>query len=401
MPRAHLIRLWIGQLFSAVGDQLHQVALVWIAVEAVGASAGLVVAAGTAARLAFGLTAGVYADRWDRQYAMIGADLGRAAGVATLAVAGGLGSISLVHLALVAALLGVLDSLFAPALQASLPALVPERGSLQRANAFLNVNHRLARVLGPGLTGVLLAFLPIEQFFAIDAATFLASALSILAIGRGVAWKPTRTDSRPPSAWGEIRGTFREVRGHPVLAWGIALIGVWNVGSAAAMILGLPLFAKDVLNAGPAAYGALIAAYGVGNVASNLAIAARPPRNLERTLFLGGAIFGVGMLGVAAAPSLFAALAIIPLAAIGGPMADLVVLLIIQTHFPPDRIGKLYSVRILVSHASRGVGLIAAAPLFGLVSVRAGIAVGAGLVLAMSMVALLRFVGSGERPGSR
>ena len=58
-PTSHLALLWAGQLLSAIGDQLHQVALMWIAVSAVGAGAGLVAAAGTAARLVFGLLGGV------------------------------------------------------------------------------------------------------------------------------------------------------------------------------------------------------------------------------------------------------------------------------------------------------------------------------------------------------
>jgi DHA3 family macrolide efflux protein-like MFS transporter len=227
-------RLWLGQIFSSVGDQLHQVALVWIAVEAIGASAGLVVASGTAARLCFGLVGGVYADRWDRQRTMIAADVGRALAVATLAFAGLSGPLSLAHLALVAAILGVLDSLFAPSLQASLPTLVPDATALQRANALLNVNHRLARVLGPGLTGVLLSFLPITQFFAIDAASFLASALAIWTLGRQFAWKPPAVEGPRPSALREIRETLGEVARHPYLGWGLMLIGVWNLGSSIA-----------------------------------------------------------------------------------------------------------------------------------------------------------------------
>ncbi len=141
-------------------------------------------------------------------------------------------------------------------------------------------------------------------------------------------------------------------------------------------------------------------AYGIGNVASNLLIASRPPRNLERTLFLGGAIFGFFFIGLAFVESLPAALLIVGLAAIGGPMTDLVLLLVIQTNFPADRIGKVYSLRLFVSHTCRGVGLIVAAPLFGLVSVRTGIVAGATIVLVYSLVALARF-GSTKSPDDR
>ncbi|MBW2282716.1 MAG: MFS transporter [Deltaproteobacteria bacterium] len=79
--------LWAGQLLSGIGDRLHAVALMWIAVEAVGERAGFVAAAGPAAQLLLGLLGGVYADRWDKRRAMLVADLLRTAAVASLAAA--------------------------------------------------------------------------------------------------------------------------------------------------------------------------------------------------------------------------------------------------------------------------------------------------------------------------
>ena len=84
--RREIVRLWLGQLLSAVGDRLHEIALVWIAVDAVGEHAGWVIAAGSAARLLCGLPGGVYADRWHRQRVMIACDLLRAAAVSLLIV---------------------------------------------------------------------------------------------------------------------------------------------------------------------------------------------------------------------------------------------------------------------------------------------------------------------------
>lgn len=65
--RHHIVRLWLGQVATGLGDQLHSVALVWIAVESVGERAGWVIAAGAISRLTFGFAGGAFADRWDRQ----------------------------------------------------------------------------------------------------------------------------------------------------------------------------------------------------------------------------------------------------------------------------------------------------------------------------------------------
>ncbi len=387
-----LTLLWLGQMLSAIGDVLHEIALMWIAVEAIGERAGLVALAGPLTRLVFGLAGGVYADRWDRQRAMIAADLLRAGAVGTLALAALMGPLSLWHLAFVAAVLGLLDSVFSPALQASLPALAPQPDVLQRANAWLNINHRLARIVGPGVAGALLAFSPISQFFSVDAATFVASALLIRALGRGYRWKSPPAEDVPRSVVDEIGSALRLVREHRALLWGISLIAVWNVSSASINIVGIPLFAREVLGGGPALYGYIMAAYGVGNVASNLFLARWPVRGrLEPVLFAGGLIYGVCWLGLAFAPSLTAALVLAACAAVGGPMTDLMLLILIQSDIPPEHIGKVFSVRRTVSQACNGLGLVVSGFVFAWLPVPTGIGVAAAVVAAFSAVALLRF----------
>jgi MFS family permease len=389
----HLGLLWSGQMLSAIGDRLHEVALMWIAVEAVGGEAGLVAAAGTVTRLLLGLPAGVWADRWDRRRTMIAADVVRAAAVATLAVAGVFGPVALWHLALIAAVLGAFDSFFAPALQASLPALAPDPPTLQRANALLNVNHRLAFVLGPSLTGVLLALIPISGFFGINAATFAASGLAIVALGRGYAWRAPRADGPGPSLVAELRDSFHLVWGHRVLRSGIGLLCIWNVAYAIGGMVGLPLLIHE-MGEGPDRYGYLMGAYGVGNVASNLWLASHPVAVAHRSavLFAGGLFYGAGMAALAWSPSYELALVAAAVAAVGGPMTDLMVLMIIQTEFATDRIGKVFAFRFTLSRTSFGVGLALAAPVYELLPVRSGMAAAAIVVVVVSLAALLRFL---------
>lgn len=393
-PRGRVALLWAGQLLSGIGDRLHVVALMWIAVEAVGERAGFVAAAGPAAQLMLGLLGGVYADRWNKRHAMLAADVLRAAAVATLAVAGSQGVLSLWHLAAVGGAIGALDSLFQPALRASLPLLAPEPDSLLRANAWFEITHRLAAVIGPPMVGALLAFLPIEQLFAIDAATFAASALAILWLGRGYAWKarpdPTAAADRERSSLREIRGALSLVAANPPVAWSIGLAVVWNIGTASAMTLGLPLLARDVLGGGPALYGYLVGAYGVGNVLSNLFMAWRPIGRRVAVMFSGGLIWGVGMLMVAFSPTATLALLCCALAAVGGPLTDVIRAYLIQTEFPPDQVGKVYSLRVTASKASHGIGLILAAPLFAFVEVTSAIAIAGGAVALAFAVALFR-----------
>ncbi|WP_040850233.1 hypothetical protein, partial [Nitrospirillum viridazoti] len=79
-PLAHgpIARLWGALSLSAVGDQLHQMALVWLAVGLVGPDTGYVAAADTVALMTVALLAGAWVERWDQGSVMMAADLARA-----------------------------------------------------------------------------------------------------------------------------------------------------------------------------------------------------------------------------------------------------------------------------------------------------------------------------------
>jgi MFS family permease len=387
-----LAALWLGQALSAVGDRLHEVALIWIAVQAVGGRAGFVAGAGAVARLGVGLLGGVYADRWNRRYAMLAADVLRAVAVGSVALAAAFGTPSLWHLTAVAAAVGVLDSLFYPALQASLPALAPGPAALQRWNALLDLTPRLARAVAPSLTGALLALVPIEQFFAIDAVTYLASAAAIAALPREAAWRRERANAGRGAAGvaRDIAGALALVRAHRFLSLGLAGLAAASVAWGT-LLVGVPLATDGYLGGGAAAFGYVMGAYGAGNVVANLALATREVRGRARMLFAGGVVYGAGLLALAASPTLPVALGAAFCGALGGPMMDLMLRVIVQTEFPADSIGKIWSLRATVSNAGMSLGFLAAGPLYALASVPLGLACAPVLVLLLCGAGLLRF----------
>lgn len=389
--RRHFPRLWLGQVTSGIGDQLHHVALVWIAVEAVGERAGWVMAAGAITRLVCGLLGGVYADRWDRQRTLIGCDLLGAAAVATLIFADGDDPFILVHLAGVAAWLGMLDSLFQPALQASLPAIAPDAQRLQAANAWLDVTRRLALTLGPSATGLLLAVMPLQMFFALDAATFVASALFIASLGRRYAWKPvaSQTDGRQTHWAAEIATAARLVGRQRRLVWALAQHIVWNFSLGAALTLGIAMIVNAEGEGGPALLGYATGAYGVGNVASNVFLVNRRVKNTTRLVHLGALTAALGWLAAAFITQIPLWLLAIGFAALGGPMTDLMLLRMIQNDFPADQIGKVFSFRFTLSRAAMGLGLMVAPAVYGAIGARNGIAAGAAILASVALVGLV------------
>lgn len=397
-----LATLWASQVLSAMGDYFYAIAVLWIAVRVAGSAAGLVAAADTGAALAFGLLAGVYADRWNRRTAMMVTDLIRALVVATLPVLAARGALSLWHLVVAGLILGSLGSFFTPALQASLPTLARDERTLQAANGLMGLTRRLARVLGPGLAGVLVAIMPLTQFFSLDAVSFLISAGAIASLGGHYAWKPTFSASehqRAAGVVGQIVESVRQVAQDAPLAWTFAAAAVVNGLWAMAFTLGAPLLAADALHSTVGAYGLIVAAYGVGNVAANIVVGGLSVHRPVRWFFAGKLVLAGGFLVMVSVPSLPVALTGAVLAAVGGPMGDIPLLTMVQTALPADSLGRAFSLRQTLSNGGALVGTLLAVPWFAFAGIRAGIAVCALLLAVTGCVGLMRFRGSRQLQG--
>jgi len=177
--------LLAGQAASELGSQVGGIALPLVAVLALGAGplqVGLLTAAGTLSFAVLALPAGVWVDRVARRPVLVGADLVRGAALLTVPVAAGLHRLSLVQLAVVALATGMARVLFDVAYPSYLPALVG-RDQLVRANAWLESSRSATQLTGPGLGGWLVQLAGAPLAVAADAASFLASAGCLLAIG--------------------------------------------------------------------------------------------------------------------------------------------------------------------------------------------------------------------------
>ncbi len=394
LRQRHLATLWVSQVLSAIGDNLYTIAVIWIAVQVAGGGAGVVAAAQSLSALAFGLLGGVYADRWNRRATMIGVDLLRGAAVLLLPLLAHAGALRFWHLIAVAVVIGGLGALFDPALQASLPALTGDTRTLQSTNSLMDVTRRLARALGPSLVGLLVALLPLIHFFTLDAISFGISALAVFSLGRRWAWTPERSAHAGRGIRGvvsEIAGAARLVRAHRPLTWALAGNFLVNASWSIAFTVGAALFAKQVLTEGVGTYGLIVGAYGVGNVVSNVVMGSVVVRRRVAVLFTGRLVLGAGFLILAFARSLPVALGGSALAAVGGPMGDITLLMMMQSDFPANQIGKIYSLRMTIASAGISLGLLLAGPLYAGLSVPLVIAFCATVMLATGVAGLARF----------
>lgn len=396
LRQPHLFFLWISQVLSTLGDSLYQIALILIAVKIAGSGAGLVGAAESGTYFVFGLLGGVYADRWNRRWTMVGVDLLRAVTVMLLAILALTHLLQLYHLIIISVLVGSLGSFFDPALQASLPALAPEAKTLQSTNALMDLTRRIARVLGPFLAGILAGVLPLPHFFTLDSVSFVISALAVFALGNKFAWRAIGKDQYAKQAkktgiLQEISGALQLLWSRSYLRWGLIVHCITSALWRAAFIVGAALFATNVLHGNAGAYGLIVGAYGIGSLVASLALGGITIQRRTAFMFVGKIILGAGFVLMVCTVSLPIILLGACLAGVGGPFFDIMVSILIQTHLPADQIGKISSVRFLVEDAGNFFGLLLSVPLFAILSPSLGIGLCAVIMVATGLFGLLGF----------
>ncbi len=254
-------QLFIGDTISQFGTQLTVLALPVLAIRVLDADAfemGLLAAFEFLAFLVIGLPAGAWVDRWRKQRVLIANDLVRAAALGSLPLAWAMDVLTMMQMFVVALVVGACTVFFDVAYQSYLPDLV-EPSQISEGNAKLQATQSVAMIGGPALAGGAIKLVGAPLTLALDALSFLGSALFIRRI-RHLDAPPPREDRRPLLV--EIREGLTFVLRHPLL-WRItASTSLGNFFSSMTGAL-LVLFALQELGLD---VGHLGLAMGIGSV---------------------------------------------------------------------------------------------------------------------------------------
>ena len=374
---------------SLLGDAMMPVATVLAVGPLYGVSGvGLVLGVWTGTFVLLVLFGGVFADRFGARRMMVGADLVRVLTQGVLAVAFFAGAPPFWLLVTMAALAGAAVAMFLPGVNGMVPLVAREP---QRANATLKVADALAHLVGPAVAGLLIALTGAGTVYAIDAGTFLLSALCLALVRLAPADTDTGAgaDSRARSGSSlrrDLRQGWQEFRAR---TWMWAVILIW-------MVYGVLLFGPlvplgSVLigdRLGPNAYGLAVSFLGVGTVLGGLlALRLRPARPLAAGA-TAMALYTVLPLCVALGTDLPVLLAGHALG--GGALAFWSVMWAtsVQTHTPPAVLNRVSAYELAGSVSGIAIGQILAGPATALASPAQLLLVSAGVCLA-GCVALL------------
>jgi MFS family permease len=376
--------LWAGMTVSLLGDGIFVVANAWQVYDLDNdpVALSLVGTAWTLGMVAFLLTGGVVTDRVDRRRVLIAADLLRGVAVLAIGVLSLTGAIEIWHLVALSVFMGIGEAFFGPAFGAIVPEVVA-RELLVQANALDQlVRQAAARLAGPALGGIVVAAVGVGSAFLVDAGTFALSALCVGAMSAR-ALPVERTESMRR----EIREGLQYVRREPWLWATLIAASVSLLFFLGPIEVLLPYVVRNDLDAGAGGYGAVLAATGVGAVATSLVLSqVGVPRRYLTFMYLTWGVATLPFLIYAFGTSLwqFVVFAVFEGAcmAAGGVVWGT----LMSTRVPPDLRGRVHSLDWLVSIGLTPVSFALTGP------VSKAIGIDATLVLAAVVPALAMLV---------
>ena len=331
------------------------------------------------------LVVGHVADRYDRRTIAFICQAIQGIAALTLCVATWRGVPSQGLIYLVAAIAGSARAFESPSMAALLPNLIP-RAQLQYATAWSTSANQTAQILGPAMGGLL---------YGLGALT-VYGAVAVAFIGAAVVLSSIRIEqvvrTRTPLTLESLFSGIAFIRRKPVILGALSLdLFAVLLGGATAL---LPVFAHDILHAGPWALGVLRAAPAVGALAGSIYLAHFPLRQRAGTALFGGVIaFGIATIVFGLSRNLYVSL--IALAALGASdvISVVVRMSLVQLQTPDDMRGRVGAINSLFVGTSNQLGEFESGMTAGLFGAVPAVLIGGVGTIAVALLWMRLFPG--------
>jgi len=282
-----------GQLISLIGTWMQNISQAWLVYQLTGSSLllGVVGFFSQFPILLLGPVGGIVADRWNRHRVVIGT---QAASMVLAFMLAGLtltGKIKVWEIVTLSALLGCVNAFDIPARQTFLMDMVG-REDLVSAIGLNSSMFNSARIIGPAIAGLLVAYIGEGWCFFANAVSYIAVIAGLLMMKLG----PVVREETSASHLERVVEGFRFVRNTGPIFAPLLLLAVVSLVALPFSVL-MPIFADRILHGGARGLGILMGATGVGAVLGALTVATRHGvRGLARVVVLAAAGFGTALI---------------------------------------------------------------------------------------------------------
>ncbi len=379
-------RLFVaGQIVSLVGTWMQNVSQAWLVYRLTHSELLL----GTAwfcsqiPVFALGPLGGLASDRYSRHKLVILTQTLSMLQALALAVLTLTGAVQVWHVMVLAVMLGTVNAFDMPGRQ-SLIIQMTGKEELLSAISLNSAIFNAARVVGPGVAGVLVAAVGEGVCFLFNAISFLA-VIGCLAAMRGL---PGQSTNRRPgdSPWFHLKDGFRYAWNQRGVRTLLGMMAAVTIAGMPAVVL-MPVFADAIFHRGSQGLGILLGAMGIGAVVGTLVLAGRARvEGLPTVILYSAATMGVSFLVFAASSWFWLSLAVMPVIgyAVMRQMASANTL--IQTTIPDEYRGRIMALYAMTVVGLGPFGSLAAGALAQAAGAR--VTVAAGGVLALTAAAV-------------
>ncbi len=359
MTRCHVLGhasfapLLAARAISVVGDGVSTIALAWLVIQTTGSGAamGVVLAVRVIPTLVLLLVGGVAVDRFSRHRIMVVSDGGRAIVMSIVALAAATDHATVPLLAASAAASGALDAFFAPAFVAVLPQLIQDADRRARMNAVAAVVERFGALMGPLAGGAIVATIGIAPSFALDASSFVASALLVDFSRRhsGIALTYATTEAR--SFLDELKVGVATVTRLRWIAITIVVAGITELGLSGPMEAVMPVLVAKVYGNDVRLLGLIGSAVAFGAISGALLGARLTTRRRGKVIYMSWIALAIATasMGLGWGPGPVIAASVVVGA--GQALLGLAWISALQEFVAGDQLGRVFSVDALGSYA--------------------------------------------------
>jgi MFS family permease len=304
---------FMGQSISLTGTWMQSVAMPWLVYKMTGSVVLLGVVGFTGQVLTFVLApiAGVLADRWDRRRLILVAQAVAMAQAAALALLTLLGHIEVWHVVALSVFTGLVRGFEVPTRQSFVIQMLDDPADLPNAIALNSFLVNGARLVGPSLAGLIVAFAGSPDTTRGEGMVFAINAASYVAVIAGFAVmrvRPRRVTTPMRNLLHGLREGLAYAMRRPAIRGVLVILSVTSLAGVPYMTL-MPVFAKEVLGGGPDTFGYMMGATGVGALAGAVFLASRKSvLGLGRMIRTAGVAFGLGLVAFSLTNNLWLAL---------------------------------------------------------------------------------------------
>lgn len=330
-----------GQTISLIGTWMTKVATSWLVYRLTGSAflLGVTGFAGQIATFVLGPFAGVWVDRWDRHRTLLVTQVLSMLQSFALAALALKGVITIAEIIWLSVAQGLINAFDVPARQAFVVEMIEGREDLSNAIALNSSMVTAARLLGPSIAGVVIAWVGEGYCFLIDGVSYVAVIGSLLAMSI-VRAAPV---ARQKDMFRDLGEGWKYVSQSVPIRSVLILLGLISLVGMPYIVL-MPIFAGSILHGGAHTLGFLMGASGVGALISAILLAVRKSvRGLGRVIPISAALFGVGLIGFSLSRILWVSL-LLMLVTGGGMMQQMAASnTILQTIVDDDKRGRVMS----------------------------------------------------------